>query len=394
MSQEASALAAAIAQGQQANYPDVSRGPLLVRTVWVLISFSTITVFGRLYTKLRKARRLYWDDALVILALIIGIFHAAWITRGVQVGLGRHINYLSEYQRGEALRVGLWSLLMAFLSPMAGRMAFCVTLLYLAGTDPRVKKWPIWIFFAGQLLVNVAVLLAFYTQCGSHLSIFWTPTQVEQFATHCVNPKIQTDLGYFQGSFNTLTDAFLTALPAVLIEHTRLSLKSKIGLACLLCLSILAMIASIVKTYEARALHEILDYTYDLCPYVIWITIELNVVIIVASIPLMRPLFIKSTAQPRRLRIPSQPPRSSLWSKSHSGHTSYSQKGLEAITIRPESQENIVPQHHIPLHDLEPSGIVVTSEVSITYESSNSPYVHAALVGLVQGEIANPGLVQ
>ena len=53
-----------------------------------------------------------------------------------------------------------------------------------------------------------------------------------------------------------------------------------------------------------------------------------------------------------------------------------------------------MPQHHIPLHDLEPSGIMVTSEVSITYESSDSPYVHAALVGLVQGEIANPGLVQ
>ena len=70
MSQEASALAAAIAQGQQANYPDVSRGPLLVRTVWVLISFSTITVSGRLFTKLRKARRLYWDDALIILALV------------------------------------------------------------------------------------------------------------------------------------------------------------------------------------------------------------------------------------------------------------------------------------------------------------------------------------
>jgi len=41
------------------------------------------------------------------------------------------------------------------------------------------------------------------------------------------------------GSFNTVTDAFLTLIPAILIEHTRLSFKHKVGLACLLCLSVL-----------------------------------------------------------------------------------------------------------------------------------------------------------
>jgi len=48
---------------------------------------------------------------------------------------------------------------------------------------------------------------------------------------------LQTDYGYFQGSFNTVTDAFLTLMPAVLIQHTSRSLKTKIGLAFLLCLS-------------------------------------------------------------------------------------------------------------------------------------------------------------
>lgn len=53
----------------------------------------------------------------------------------------------------------------------------------------------------------------------------------------------------------------MTALPGVLIEHTRLTVKAKVGLAFLLCLSVLAMVASIVKTYEAKALSEVLDYT-------------------------------------------------------------------------------------------------------------------------------------
>lgn len=37
-------------------------------------------------------------------------------------------------------------------------------------------------------------------------------------------------------------------------------------------------------------------------------------------------------------------------------------------------------------------GITVTREVSVTYQPSNAPFVHAALVGLVQGEIGNPHL--
>ncbi len=38
--------------------------------------------------------------------------------------------------------------------------------------------------------------------------------------------------------------------------------------------------------------------------------------------------------------------------------------------------------------------IQVTREVSVSYESSDAPFVHAALVGLIQGEIANPHLVR
>ncbi|KAK5110019.1 hypothetical protein LTR62_006386 [Meristemomyces frigidus] len=358
-SPEASALASAIAMGQANDAPDVSRGPLLVRTVWVLISISIVVVCGRLFSKFRKTRRFYWDDALVMLALVIGIFHAAWITRGVHHGLGRHMMHLSEEQRTASLRVGLWSLLLAFLSPMCGRMAFCVTLLYLTGTDPKVKKWPVWAFLVGQVLVNFSVLLAFYTQCGSHLSIFWSPTKVAEFAVDCPGFKRIWDTSKL-----TLTKS--------------------------------AMIASIVKTYEARVLSAILDYTYDLCPYVIWISIELNVVIIVASIPLLRPLFVQSFPQHRRSRNHS--PRRTY--DSATSRSIYSRKGADTSIHRPESQETIFSQpkgialQDLHLHRRPSEGIMVQQEVTITYESHDLPYVHAALVGLVQGEISNPSLVK
>lgn len=170
---------------------------------------------------------------------------------------------LTDHERSSTLRIGSFTLLWAYLSPMFGRMGFCVTLLYLTGTDPRVPKWPIWGFLGLQFLINVAVIIVFFTQCGTQLELMWSTTQagMMKYLTTCLDPRIQTDLGYFQGAFNTLTDAFLTVLPALLIEHTRQPMKTKIGLGLLLCLSMLAMVASIVKTYEARALSAVLDYT-------------------------------------------------------------------------------------------------------------------------------------
>ena len=51
-------------------YPDESRGPLLLRTIWVLIGISSVVLIARIWTKLAKARRLYADDICMILALV------------------------------------------------------------------------------------------------------------------------------------------------------------------------------------------------------------------------------------------------------------------------------------------------------------------------------------
>ncbi|KAK0286905.1 hypothetical protein LTR35_004374 [Friedmanniomyces endolithicus] len=398
--------------GQDQNLPpDKNQGPLLDRVVWVNLAISGVFLVARLWTKWRKTHRLYWDDGLIVLAWLVGLVHAAQITTAVTHGLGRHMQYLSTDQREQTIRLGVLSLLSSFLSPMIGRIAFLVTVYYLAGTDKRVKRWPVILFVAGQLLVNISAIIVFYTQCGSDLELLWgalsSATNLAEHYAKCSNPVLQTDYGYFQGSFNTVTDAFLTLMPAVLIQHTSRSLKTKIGLAFLLCLSAMyeiqkpplshtmlishssAMIASIVKTYYSKALSEPLDYTYDLVPLVIWISIELNVVIIVSSLPLMRPIFTR-----RRPRRATEDQPTPIWGSSTTFGSFMAKKGARSTLARVDSEEAIMPQNAVPMRDLGAGGINVTREISVTYESSNQPFVHAALVGLIEGEIANPKLAR
>ncbi|KXS99635.1 hypothetical protein AC578_9906 [Pseudocercospora eumusae] len=317
--------------------PNVSQGPLLERLIWALLGVSILVVVLRLYTKWHTARRLFVDDVLMVFAVLFGLAHAIIIQLAIEYKFGQHI---------------------------------------------------IDIF----VIVNVVGLVVFFVQCGTNLDTFWTFEKQFKYDEYCWNPDIQTDFQYGMGAFNTATDAFLSILPAILVEHTLLSRKNKIGLALLLCLSIFAMGASIVKTYEAKVLSEVTDYTYSLSTYVVAMSVELNVVIITASIPLLRPLWKRSRNDEGG--PPAQPPlwhthiplSSAFSSKNHSRTNTTQLTSMSSL-----DQIVAIDPHQAPL----PSpGITVTTEVEVTYQRMDAPHVHAALVGLIQGERENPRLAR
>ncbi|CAK4033832.1 Hypothetical predicted protein [Lecanosticta acicola] len=388
--------------------PDETRGPLLLRVVWVLLAISMFVLTLRLWAKFHTTRRLYHDDALMTASALVGLAHAVMVTIAISHGLGRHFAHLSFPELASTIKFGAWSLLPGFLSPVLGRLSFCCTVLWLARTDPRMPLWPIYFFIALQIILNALGMILFYVQCGPDLDTFWTISKELHYDDYCWSPLVQTKYQYAMGAFNTLFDLFLAIVPAILIEHSRLSRKSKIGLACLLCLSLLAMVASIIKTYEAKNLSHVSDYTYDLCEYVIWISVELNIVIITASIPILRPLFRKL----RRRDAPSHPDESDMaselpgWRRSHvplpsalpSPTLSKYPSLVKMQSVQHVPQQSISSQAEIVSWDAEsPTEITVITEVEVSYEpyeSGNVPWVHAALIGLVQGEIANPKLVR
>ncbi|KAF2212238.1 hypothetical protein CERZMDRAFT_16897, partial [Cercospora zeae-maydis SCOH1-5] len=265
-------------------------GPLLVRVIWTLLAFSILIVALRFYAKILKAKTLFIDDYLMLIAVALAIVHAALIQIAVDAGLGRHIIHIPLGSLERTMKYGVLSLLPGYLSPMFGRLSFSCTILYLIDTDARMKSWPVYASIFMQVAVNVVGVIVFFSQCGSQVDTFWTLEKQLRFNEICWNPRIQTHYGYFMGAWNTLTDIYLAVLPALLIHHTTLSLKKKFGVAALLCLSVFAMASSIVKTYEAKILSALADWTYSLCSYVIALSVELNVVIITASLPFLRPL--------------------------------------------------------------------------------------------------------
>lgn len=70
---------------------------------------------------------------------------------------------------------GVISMFFGALGSMLGRVGFCCTLLFLIKTDPRMRPWPIHVCIFLQVAVNVAGIVATFTQCGNNLEALWDP---------------------------------------------------------------------------------------------------------------------------------------------------------------------------------------------------------------------------
>ncbi|KAL9108716.1 MAG: hypothetical protein Q9227_006512 [Pyrenula ochraceoflavens] len=98
--------------------------------------------------------------------------------------------------------------------------------------------------------------------------------------------------GFLQGAFNCFTDVVVTALPIVILSNLNMKLRIKLALGFLMCMSVFAFVAAVIKTTLLPTVGSKGDFTHDVATFAIWFTIENYITIIAASVPTIRPLFL------------------------------------------------------------------------------------------------------
>ena len=151
-------------------------------------------------------------------------------------GWGRHAIYLSDTDRVNANKWIFISQGFGVISPMFGRLSFCFYLHCIIGRTSRWQRNSLYVLGTLQLAINIVCIVMIYTQCGVHVKALWG----EETAV-CLSHDVQTDYGYFQSAFNSLSDLYLTVLPAYIVWKLQLKTPVKAGIAALLCLSILCV---------------------------------------------------------------------------------------------------------------------------------------------------------
>jgi hypothetical protein len=96
-------------------------------------------------------------------------------------------------------------------------------------------------------------------------------------------------IGLFNGIVNISTDFILALAPVPLIWKLQMPLRTRLSLVVILSLGIFAAVAGIIRQLSSSQFGVPEPYIYD--TYSIWNFIELDMGIIAASLPALKPLF-------------------------------------------------------------------------------------------------------
>ncbi|OJJ61742.1 hypothetical protein ASPSYDRAFT_128681 [Aspergillus sydowii CBS 593.65] len=259
----------------------------LYATIWVQYGICTVVMFLRAYSQFFVLRRFTLDDSVMLGAYLCQGVASALCTTSTRFGLGASVMSLSYNQIVNVLKFAMVSMPFGVFAPLLGRISFILFLLssVITAHNPR-RKW-LWVLIALQLVINIIPCILQFTQCHP-ASALWDPLSLIE---KCQGAVVVQKFGYFQGAFNGMTDLVLTVSGLVVILSLKTHRSNKIALCSILSLSLLAMIAAILKTVQIRIMNTF-EFSQAMGLWAIWFLTEGTVVIVTASVPRLRAIVV------------------------------------------------------------------------------------------------------
>lgn len=221
----------------------------------------------------------------------MAVLFATIVTILYNLGLGRHVPDMQIFGSPKFAEYFYFGHVLGFIAPLFGRISFCLYMLRVLGVVSVSRRVTIWTVIALQVVINVTIAILVFTQCGSFYALW--KHGFESDTSTCIRHDTARALALGSSTFNAFTDLYLTVLPAVVVWKIRvMDSRTKFGIAATLGLSIFASAASIAKIYFINVLYSPMPTSKTFGQLYITMSVEINIVIIVASLPILAPLVL------------------------------------------------------------------------------------------------------
>ncbi|KAL8934398.1 MAG: hypothetical protein Q9216_005931 [Gyalolechia sp. 2 TL-2023] len=269
-----------------------------------LIVIVNIAIVARLYARKISNVRLWWDDFIIILALVtrsqlqLSIESVLMIEQlfdwGISVGIWLDVKY-GGFGRHSA-RVGgpvndeefsnffkiFLALELLYLCCSTATKASLVLLYYRIF---RLVKWFRWL-----LALAWATVFIYFFVCVFVAIFECKPVSFKWDKTIEGGTCIDQDKFYrLNGIANLLIDFMLWSLTLPVVWRLNLNFRQKLSVSGIFLLGLLACTASIVRVVTFNQVREI-DSTYTLVNVILWSAIEQSTGIVCACLPTTRPI--------------------------------------------------------------------------------------------------------
>ncbi|KAF2266696.1 MFS general substrate transporter [Lojkania enalia] len=279
-----------------------NRGPAVLAVSAATLAITTAFVVFRLISRFGIVRKPGWDDYAIILAWVLAFGTSFSICYGTSVGLGRHMNHVPVQWQAPLKKSAYVFSVLYNPALMATKTSICIFYLTLSKTQKIFRCATI----ATLIVVNVgglALTLLNTLQCEPIGAVFETPVPTSASCTNIVTIYLSS------APLNIATDLALLFLPMPILTAMRLPMKQKAILVVTFGFGIFVAVVDVVRiAYLQNAARDNLrnmqehkdssgsesrnasDFSWYASYSFMWSAIEINVGIMCACVPALKPL--------------------------------------------------------------------------------------------------------
>ncbi|KAK3317516.1 hypothetical protein B0T19DRAFT_405206 [Cercophora scortea] len=260
--------------------PVPNQGAQTAAVIWSLVALATTFMVLRIYCKIWRLGRLWWDDWVLVISWMCFVVDAAMSQIVVDLGFGmypcdidpRNFRAIAIEGQNVGASVGI-------LAVVWSKTSFAITLLRL--TEGKLKAF-VWFVIAAMNVVMILEAIIVWVQC-TPVSKTWDPSVPGVcWNTHAVNVY-----GVLAGCFSGCCDILLAMLPWTLVWNLKMQKKEKIGIGIAMSMGVFAGATAFVKSAKILTIGG-KNFSYDGCALLVWAAAEISTTIMASCIPVLR----------------------------------------------------------------------------------------------------------
>lgn len=257
-------------------------GPAILALTIAFLVVVLIFLFLRIVTRVWIVHQFWWDDAAIVLAVLGTTIGAALDFVEVNYGFGKHQQFLSPHNLQEFRKYTYGEWIQTFATLMWTKVSICLFLMRLPNS--RALRLPLQCAVAFLLFSNTILTVIWIMQCQP-IHAAWDDSGT------CMSRKAKECIILAQAVISVISDFTFAAFPILFLWRVQIDIRTKIGLWVLMCLGFITGACCLVRTV-LNDQSVPLDGTYDGIINWLWRLFEVQIGIIAACIPTLRPLYL------------------------------------------------------------------------------------------------------
>ncbi|PSK33632.1 hypothetical protein B9Z65_7519 [Elsinoe australis] len=263
-------------------------GVILAIVGWILTVLAVIVVALRGYAASHQNGKWRWDFIWSAATLVVGVAAFSLCFKATLTGLGNDTKNLTYTQVFEAVKFTWITIYVGLIATTFAKFSVVALLLQVQGPTAKKRKIALWVIGALFATTNLIQIFLSAFQCSPAERLWYRYLQGS-----CPRGRAAGNWNYLQGSIGASTDLLLALWPVTIAWNLQTTLRVKIGFCLLMAMGVLPAIASGIRTSRVPSISKSTNPTRDLADFMLWAIIEFWSIVILTSVPVLRPLFLR-----------------------------------------------------------------------------------------------------